>query len=242
MLTFVPLLSVQRELYRLPRSRERFEAYLATMIDAETGDVRLPLTSMNPMAKDHVPALLDQLLALGADDIGKDATDEIAGIGDFRVTTVLADDLLGGWTNRYAAGFSSRFEMKAMMKRGWIVATLWSSEPADPTRVRQTVAAAIRRAEFVVRHGIPQTLAARMEQEGYALSRAGITLAQIDFEDVRRKIEPLLQTTDMRTSIECLFGDVAARSLGFTERGLPDNAGLALALEKESACDSRLRP
>ena len=232
-LSYVPLLRVQRDLYRLPRSRERFDAYLATMIDSKSGDVRLPLTSMNPMAKDHVPALLDQLLALGADAIGDAVTDDIGEIGaDYRVTTVLCDDLLGGWTNRFATEFSSRFETKAMMKRGWIVALLWTSEPAEEGRVRRNVAAAIRRAEFVARHGEPKTLAERMQQEGYALSRAGVDLPPAD-DRARSVIEPLLETTDMRTSIECLFGDAASRSLGFTERGLPENAGLALALENE---------
>ena len=35
---------------------------------------------------------------------------------------------------------------------------------------------------------------------------------------------------DMRTAIECLFGDAAGRTLGFTPRGLSPWAGLALAL------------
>jgi hypothetical protein len=34
----------------------------------------------------------------------------------------------------------------------------------------------------------------------------------------------------MRTCIECLFGDEAGRTLGFTPRGLSPWAGLALAL------------
>jgi hypothetical protein len=36
----------------------------------------------------------------------------------------------------------------------------------------------------------------------------------------------------MRTVIECLFGDTAARSLGFTARGLSPWTGLALALAR----------
>jgi hypothetical protein len=34
----------------------------------------------------------------------------------------------------------------------------------------------------------------------------------------------------MRTAIECLFGDAAGQTLGFTPRGLSPWAGLALAL------------
>jgi hypothetical protein len=46
----------------------------------------------------------------------------------------------------------------------------------------------------------------------------------------REVLAPFLDTEDMRTSIECLFGDAAARTLGFTPQGRSQWAGLALAL------------
>jgi hypothetical protein len=67
---FVPLLQVLRDLYAMPRGMERFQAYIHTMTDADTGDLKLPLVAMNPMGRDHVPALLDELLALQADEVG----------------------------------------------------------------------------------------------------------------------------------------------------------------------------
>ena len=70
-LTFVPLLQVQRDLYALPRGMERFREYIRTMTDADTGDLTLPLVAMNPMGKDHVPALIDDYLALGAEEIAR---------------------------------------------------------------------------------------------------------------------------------------------------------------------------
>ena len=39
-----------------------------------------------------------------------------------------------------------------------------------------------------------------------------------------------LDAEDKRTAIECLFGDAAARTLGFTPRGLSPWAGLALGV------------
>jgi len=66
-LEFVPLLQVQRDLHRMPRGRERFRAYLQTLVDPETKDLKLPLAAMNPMGKDHVPALLEQYLAFDAE-------------------------------------------------------------------------------------------------------------------------------------------------------------------------------
>jgi hypothetical protein len=51
-LDYVPLLSLQRDLYRIPRGMERFHAYLCTMIDRTTNDLRVPIVAMNPMGKD----------------------------------------------------------------------------------------------------------------------------------------------------------------------------------------------
>ncbi len=66
-LSFLPLLQIQRDLYAMPRGMERFREYIKTMTDAETGDLALPLVAMNPMGKDHIPALIDEYIALGAE-------------------------------------------------------------------------------------------------------------------------------------------------------------------------------
>ena len=51
-----------------------------------------------------------------------------------------------------------------------------------------------------------------------------------DHVTAREVLIPYLDAEDMRTCIECLFWDAAARTLGFTPRGLSPWAGLALAL------------
>src|SRR5256885_13972233 len=94
---FVPLLQIQRDLYRIPRGMQRFRAYLRTMIAPQGDDLRLPpLVAMNPMGKDHVPALLDSLLSLDADGVAAGAVAEalphVADVpGDFKLGLVLAD-------------------------------------------------------------------------------------------------------------------------------------------------------
>jgi hypothetical protein len=52
-LEFVPLLQVQRDLYRLPRGMERCRAYIQTMVDPKTKDIQLPLSLMNPIGNDE---------------------------------------------------------------------------------------------------------------------------------------------------------------------------------------------
>ena len=74
-LSFLPLLQIQRDLYAMPRGMERFREYIKTMTDAETGDLALPLVAMNPMGKDHIPALIDEYIALGAERIAQEAID-----------------------------------------------------------------------------------------------------------------------------------------------------------------------
>jgi hypothetical protein len=186
------------------------------------------------MAKEHVPALLDAYLALGADAIASAAIARANadGEGSFRVALVVHDDLKGGWTNRFATEFSLRFESGAMRKRGWIVAPLWTSEEPSPAAVEAAVLAAVHRTAFIVRNGEAATLGARMQQEGEALHRAGARVG-LDAEELaytREVLAPHLDSASMPTTVVALFGDVAADSLSFPRLGLSPNAGLELAL------------
>jgi hypothetical protein len=238
-LAYVPLLSLQRELYEIPRGRERFEAYLAAMLDEARDDVRLaPLGVMNPMAREHIASRLDEWLALDADAIGAQAVAEVSGRladipGSFRIGLVVADDARGGWTNRYAVAYGNAFEDAATRKRQWLSALLWSSEPASAKAAREAVLTTVFRGAYIQRHGPTRTLRDRLAQEGYALASAGCDGPTLDPDDLaytRDVLAPLLDAEDRRTGIECLYGDNAARSLGLTPRGLSNNAGLALAL------------
>ena len=127
---YVPLLAIQRQLYAIPRGRERFEAYLRAMTTPERDDLTLaPLAGMNPMGKDHIPALLDRYLALDAEGIARQAAEETAArLPDAplerKIGLVVVDDLMGGWTNRYTTEFGLSFG-------GRLVATAPSEPPAD---------------------------------------------------------------------------------------------------------------
>jgi hypothetical protein len=239
-LEFVPLLPLQRELHGIPRGMDRFRQYLRVMLNDERDDVRLPpLGIMNPMGKGHVTAALDALLALDVDGVGARAVAEasahLADVpGDYKVALVVADDAGGGWTNRYDWEFTLRFENRAMLKRGWLSGILWTSEPAAAEDAREAVRTAVYRAAYLHEHGTARTLRQRLAQEGHVLARADCRRPTLDADDLaytREVLAPHLDADDRRTNIECLFGDAAARSLGFTPRGLSESAGLALALD-----------
>jgi hypothetical protein len=240
-------LQVQRELHGLPRNQERFRQYLDTMQNRYGTDGMLaPLLIVNPMGKDHVAARLDALLALDADTVAARAVAEASArladvSGHFKIALVVADDLMGGWTNRYAYEFDLRFrhvgalpkQLPRWLRHFWLTAVLWSSEPAIEQAVRAAILTAVYRAAYVHRHGRARTLRAMLAQEGHVMAAAGCTGPTLDPEDIaytRTVLIPFLDADDMRTAIECLCGDAAGRTLGFTPRGLSPWAGLALAL------------
>jgi len=236
--SYIPLLQIQRDLYGRPRGLERFRTYLRLLIDATGDELALPpLVAMNPMGKEHLPALLDELLALDAESLAAAAVAEAAANlaavpGDWKLGLTLVDDLHGGWTNRYACEFHQRFAPAS--RQGWLSGLLWSSEPATADRVRAAAAAPLYRAAALHTNGPAHTLAERLRQEGAVHARAGWTGPTLDDDDLeytRSVLQPYLDATDLRTTIECLFGDAAGRTLGFTPRGLSPWAGLALAVQ-----------
>jgi hypothetical protein len=239
-LEYVPLLQIQRDLHAMPRGMDRFRQYLRVMLNPKGDDVHLPpLAFMNPMGKDHVTAVLDALLAVDADGVAAralaDAANRLADTpGDFKAALVVIDDAGGGWTNRYAYEFALRFKAAPHDRRFWVTGPLWTSEPPTECGVREAVLAAAYRTAHVQRHGPARSLRDMLAQEGFAMAMAGCTAPGLDADDLaysREVLVPYLDAGDMRTAVECLFGDPAARSLGFTARGLSAWAGLALALQ-----------
>jgi hypothetical protein len=237
-LEYVRMLAIQRDLYRIPRGSGRFRQYLATMLDPETGDLRMPLTVMNPMADDHVPRYIDLLQAMAAEESGaravEDALTKLAEEpGHYRVGIVVADDAGGGWTNRAATELMHLKAELALERRGWITAILWASETYGPSEIREEVLISIYRTLYVARRGAPRTLREILLQEGSAMRLAGARNPALDPAALLRTREILsrrLDCEDQPTLVAALFGDRAARELGYPPLGLPPRAGIALAL------------
>jgi hypothetical protein len=251
------LVRVMRDLHSIPRGQppdfngmKRFRQYLRTIFDYDKKVCKLPtLLAMNPMGKDHVTALLDAYLAMDSDAIGARVATEVAARladvpGDFKVGLLVADDLMGGGTNRYHYEFGIRFgadysrsgdgpPKSRWVKDYWLAGVLWSSEAASERAVREAVLTAAYRVAYQHRHGPARALRHMIAQEGQVMTQAGCSGPTLDADDIaytREVLVPHLDANDMRTCMECLFGDAAARTLGFTPRGLSPWAGLALAL------------
>ncbi len=238
-LELVPMLADQRKLYDLPRGWERFRQYLNEMIGGSDDVALLPMVAMNPMGKEHVAIMYDALLALRAEAITADALahteQQLADVpGKFRVGLTVADDLGGGWTNRYAAEMA-RFSGEAARKRGWIAVPFWTSEPVLPSTVRDAVLLAVFRMAYAQQHGWPTTLRGMLAQEGSVASSAGVVQPTLPADEVaytREIITPLLDTTDYPLQFAALWGDEAAAMFGYQALGLSPYAGIALAIHE----------
>lgn len=243
-LELLPLLRIQRELYEIPLGWSRFKAYLDTMTGG-TDDIVLPLVSMNPMGKPHVAAMIDTLMAFDAEAVVvaviAEVTQRLARIkGQLKVALVATDDAHGGWTNRYLSEMQMRFEGKRHLERGWVVVPIWTSETWTPERVREETLASIYRSIYLQAHGTPKVLQDMMTQEGLAGVFAGATQPALDPEDLEytcEVIRPYRSSTDYPTIFACLYGDEAARSVGYPPLGLSPRAGYAVAL-----CEAQQNP
>lgn len=236
-----------RDVYRVPRGAERFQAYLAAAVGEAKGaaDVALPpLVSANPMAGHSVLVWLEKWLALGAETLAcevlAEANARFEGVPfprPVRMGLAVLDDLGGGWTNR-AINDAARFKVgQGLAKTGWVNINLWTSETPSLAGLRLAVLEATYRAVYVVQHGTtqygdPVTLAAMLQQEGKVVAAAG-RIPTLDADDLaysRSVIAPYLTSTHQPTLLACFYGDAVAREWGYPPLGLSGNAGLEVGL------------
>jgi hypothetical protein len=204
-LTYISLLQVQLEVYQIPLGLERFKSYIKTILNEDSDDIELaPLAEMNPMA-------------------------------NIRVSLVVVDDAKGGWTNRYLNDFQYAFEFDkaSFLKRPWLMVPCWTNEEPSRDKIYNDTLIHLHRLAYVFEHGQAKTLAQMMQQEGFILARANVKqwLSQDDLAYSREVLKPLLETTEKPLQVSYLYGDEAAKSVGYQPLGLSARAGFAVALD-----------
>ncbi len=244
MFVHLPLLELQRDLYRLPRGPERFKVYIDLMT-APDGTMALPLAVLNPVAKEHVLDKLEELLALDAEALVANAVAQANGRLELKTPVklglVVADDVAGGWTDRYVTDATHRFE-PGELRYGFVTALLWAGERYTAASLTEQVLATCYRTRALLEHGPPKTLGQMMAQEGGAAAFAGMrpALDADDLDYTRTVVAPHLDTTAFPVAFACLYGDAAARSVGYEPLGLSPDAGFALALHDAQVGSGRV--
>jgi hypothetical protein len=235
-----PLLKTLLEVYRVPPGKERFEAYIAATIAGATraSDVACPpLVMANPMAKEHANQQLETWLKLGAEEelvvLLEQANQKFSSLefeGIVHVGLTLVDDLKGGWTDSILTDWGLRFPEKINLS--WVCVPLWTKYPQTLEILQTNTLMAIGRFVWQAQHGKAQTLREMLAQEGYAQALAGekVGMPREDLAYTQAVLEPLLENTDKPTQLAAMYGDDAAKHVGYPALGLSGDAGFELAL------------
>jgi hypothetical protein len=243
-----PVLQACREIYNLEGVMERYNAYVHLMTKAR-GEF-LPLGAFSPMGK-RQKAFLDGLLEQQAENhalqAAQAAMQELELPQTYRLALVVVDEPRNGWTQRHLTDAEWRFAAAHTMPKhntpripeaDWLPVQLWTTEFDGTERlpsleyVRQETRAAVARAKFRQQHGIPTTLEQMMHQEGAVLRFSGeeIVLSTDELEYTRAVLEPLLESSHHPTNFAAMYGDEAAKGVGFAPLGVSARAGFALAI------------
>lgn len=224
----LPVIDKMIELYEEPIGFERFHKYITIINGNSKSNMEMPVGGYNPMAKSHVLHKLKELKALQAEDIIARVCEEVNGMvkirDTFKVSLTLADDLMGGWTERYSTDYSSRFKLNAMIKRHFCCVYLYTTENVSPDAIINRTKAYIHRTLYWLDHPKPATLADHIQQET-AMAKAIKSehlLSSAEFDECRRLYDLLKTSTEYPVIFSFLYGDKAAKALGYTPLGLSD--------------------
>ena len=235
----LPVLDAMRALYEQPRGRNRFQQYLKLLEGETATGLRVPVMHFNPMAKEGLVEKLRELQQLDAEAVVAAAVQELnlmpAGRGEeplFRVALNLADDLHGGWTNRYTTDYANTFVLSALLKRGFCTPVCWASESYNPELIRLRTLAQGWRTRYQLWHAQPCAVAEHVAQESFVAAQLPAQLPPP--EPVRRELlaryQAVQHATDQPTLLTFFYGDEAARELGYREWGdWPAQAGFRVA-------------
>ena len=235
--TFLPILDELILFYQQDRKRERFYDYLNRIID-EQGELKRPLPLLNPMAKDHILDCLEDLKTLKVEEHLQDCIHQINqeidsfAFPDFKICFILADDWKGGWTNRYSTDYSNTFQSKGLLKRRFCTPIFWTSETYSAQLIKTRSLACMWRTLFQLQHQWPQTLEEHIRQEAFVQQKLGSEAPKLEEEElfcIYSIYEELKKKTDRSILIPFLYGDQAAKELGYSEIGAFDFMGFQLA-------------
>jgi hypothetical protein len=189
---------------------------------------------MNPMAKEHLNAVLDALLAIGVEESATHwitHTAQRIGMQDgFTHGIGVADDVAGGWTTRADIDMARRFAPNPAVNTHWCCTTLFASDTHSLTSVAQEVRASVVRRHWHACHGAPQTLRQMLAQEQLVarIATPHALPAELPRSQAVR-LEAILDECAYPVLVAAVLGDEAAGSLGYQGQGFLHNAGLAYA-------------
>ena len=230
----LPTVDLMLGLYGQPRSPARFQNYLKLLQGDSKGDLVLPIGNFNPMAKEHVVEKLqelkimkaEQLIAKILSDLNKTTTSSKEN-SVFKVALNVADDLHGGWTNKYTVDYDSKFKFNALFERQFCVPILFTSETFTEELIIQRTKEYCFRSVNWLTHSKPKTLEQHVNQEIFIsmMCRPSEKLSKQGFQKLD-SFYKLHQKTDHYDIIfNFFYGDTICKTLNFPLHNVEEDFG-----------------
>lgn len=226
----VPILDTMLDLYKQPRSAERFNAYLSILEGEKRGDMTVPVGGFNPMAKAHLPEKLRELKELNAEMVIQNLITtsafgkfELPDTPGFKVVLNLADDAKGAWTNRYTTDYDSKFRFNGVFKRGFCTPYFWSSETYSKKEIEQRAAEYIYRTIYRCSHPLPGTLEEHVAQESFVAQHVpslAHTINPGEVATLHAFYEAHKHSDDYNLIFNFFYGDEVCATLAFPAYGI----------------------
>ena len=188
-----PILAHIKTLYQKPISVDRFQEYLGMLQGNTKGDLALPISGFNPMAKDHILQKIEELELLDAEAIVEEAIVEVnrnlpsSVVGSAKEIIVvinIADDLKGSWTNYYTTDFDSKFKLNAFVNRGFCVPYFWTSESYSKQLIHNRTTEYMARTHYRFNNPQPITLEDHFLQEVFVAKMINDKDLKVDHDDL----------------------------------------------------------
>ena len=230
----VQILDRIKELYKLPRNKQRFDKYLFMLQGSSKDDLLLPIAGYNPMGKELAVTKLDELIQLNAEEIAKAEVEKInQSINSnvdrtIQVVINLVDDVEGSWSNPATTDYSSKFEIEPLIKRNFCTPYFWTSEDYSEKLIARRIREYVFRTIHRIKNGIPKTLKQAFEQEAFVQSmvmdpKEHATIH--DFSKIEKFYIEHKNSDDYNLKFCFFYGDRDAESLAYPTFDIRENEG-----------------
>lgn len=226
-----PVLDKMIDFYHKPRGIDRFWDYLKILKGDSKDDMEVPIPNFNPMGKEHVLIKLLELKELNIEEAIEEVLNKInkristnKSI-DINVVISLADDLKGGWTNRYTTDYDSKFKLNAYINRNFCIPVFWTSEEYNIDIIKRRVEEYCFRTLYWKIKSRPETLEEHIKQELFVDKNCitnvnGFNL--IDFSFINEYYNSNINSTEYSRIFNFMYGDNSCRELGYVEFGIKE--------------------
>ncbi len=227
-LALLPVVDLMLEYYELPGGFERFKEYIRLLTGGTGDDMKLPIGGFNPMGKAHVKEKLLELKNLKAEAIMSgiisefNSKDQLFGSETFHVSVSLADDLKGGWTNRYTTDYQAKFNSGSIIKRKFQPVGFWTSDSVSKELIELRTKETLYRLQYQLKFPKPETLEDHVKQEAFVNTALGqeSDTSITDYSEIKDFYTVHKTTIEYPVIFNFLYGDQAAEELGYKPIGI----------------------